>query len=417
MRRNLRRKLRVSCGSILVAAVLFLLPFLTGCSVQDEAETTECRQLTLWHYWENGRMQAALRKLVNEYNESQDQVEIRMKYIPDEDYKKQLALSMADDLMPDLAIVDVSNFQYFHAMRPFVDLTDEIEGIEDMTPEAKEACLADGRMMGMPIGVNCSVLYYNKELLSEVGAEVPRTVDDIVDIADQFTGREEFGFVVSAVQSEENIYSFLPMLWASGGDIDSLNSPQSRKAFGMLRNMAESGAMSRQAINLNAGDLVKRFAQENIVMLSTTSVMIDTIREMNPELDFDFTLPEDESGNKFSVLGGEIFAVPDGENQEEAIEFLRFLNQGERMRDFESECGYLSVRRDVLETQYADDPLKKKEKDAFEHCRAREYSEQWPRIAEVFTETVEAEIIGAEDEQVILDAAAERIRKIREDER
>ena len=80
---------------------------------------------------------------------------------------------------PDLALVDSSDFQYFHAMEPFVDLTDEIGGIEEYLPEVKEACTVDGRIMGLPYGMNCAVLFYNKEVFEKRQIQVPQTWQEL----------------------------------------------------------------------------------------------------------------------------------------------------------------------------------------------------------------------------------------------
>lgn len=79
--------------------------------------------VTLWHYWDIPACQQTLSKLVKTFNASQDRITVEIKYVPDEDFKKQLALSMADGTMPDIAVVDSSDFRFFHNMKHFADLT------------------------------------------------------------------------------------------------------------------------------------------------------------------------------------------------------------------------------------------------------------------------------------------------------
>lgn len=68
--------------------------------------------VTLWHYWDIPACQQTLSKLVKTFNASQDRITVEIKYVPDEDFKKQLALSMADGTMPDIAVVDSSDFRF-----------------------------------------------------------------------------------------------------------------------------------------------------------------------------------------------------------------------------------------------------------------------------------------------------------------
>ena len=75
--------------------------------------------------------------------------------------------------MPDIALVDSADFQFFQHTQPFADLTDEIEGLEDYLPEALAPCEEEGRIKGLPFGVNCVALFYNEEMLAKRGLNPP----------------------------------------------------------------------------------------------------------------------------------------------------------------------------------------------------------------------------------------------------
>ena len=98
--------------------------------------------------------QKHLEDLVEEFNQSQEEVEIKVSYIPDEDFKKQLALAMAENTMPDIALVDSSDFQFLHNMKPFAELTGEVSELENYLPQSLEPCTIDGKIYGQPFGVN-----------------------------------------------------------------------------------------------------------------------------------------------------------------------------------------------------------------------------------------------------------------------
>lgn len=396
-------------------AVCAVSLMLSGCTAKKPEEQIVKEEIEIWHYWEDFRMQEALNAIVTEFNQSQKKIEVSAQYIPAEDFKKQLALSMADQTMPDLAIVDSSDFQYFHSVQPFVDLTDEIPEITEMAPEAKASCQVGERMMGLPIGINCSVLYYNVELLEEAGIEVPQTVADLYDAAVRLSREDRYGFLISTLRSEESVYSFLPLLWAEGGTVDTLNSPESYRAFELLKYLSDSGALSRQSINLNAGDLTKQFAEGKVAMMITSSSVVNTIRQMNPELKFDITCPPGkQSGEGYPLLGGEIIGVSQGEHEEAAVEFLKFFSESERMKKFEEHSGILSPFQDIRETQYAKDPMLKKTKEIAAQAKTREFSKEWPAVSKVLTEAIEEVVIGQRTETEILQGASDKIAKIRE---
>ncbi len=113
--------------SVCLCVVMFASMCLcVGCQKKAETIEKKKKQIELWHYWDIPGNQQHLEELVDQFNQSQDEIEVKVSYIPDEDFKKQLALSMAEEKMPDIALVDSSDFQFLHQMKPFADLTDEI---------------------------------------------------------------------------------------------------------------------------------------------------------------------------------------------------------------------------------------------------------------------------------------------------
>lgn len=405
-----------------ICAVLLVLSLATGltagCAKEERAVEAKKEKITLWYYWSQSYNKKELANLVDGFNRSQDEYEVVTQYVPDEDFKKRLALSMADGKMPDLALVDSSDFQYFHAMAPFVDLTDEIEGIEEYLPEVKKSCSVDGRMMGLPYGMNSTVLYYNKEILEKFNTEVPQTWQELYEAAVRLSVDGHYGFAMPALQSEESVFCFLPLLWSMGGSVDSLDSDESRQAFHYLRQLTESGAMSRQTINLTAGDLLRQFVEGNIAMMINSTTMIDSIRNLNPYLKYGVTsLPAGQDGTSISLLGGEVFGVTEGTHQEAAIEFLKYISDKDRMSTYMERSSYMAPRADVLANQYSEDSLKRSMIELTKTAGTREFSVEWPYISLVLTNAMEAEIIGEKDENEILRNAAEEMADIREGKR
>ena len=62
-----------------------------------ENKNNKKKQIELWHYWDIPGNQQHLEELVDQFNQSQDKIEVKVSYIPDEDFKKQLALSMSEE--------------------------------------------------------------------------------------------------------------------------------------------------------------------------------------------------------------------------------------------------------------------------------------------------------------------------------
>lgn len=399
--------------SVLAFAIMLAVP---GCTKEEIQPASVKVELVIWHYWDVKQNKKQLDNLVEAFNSSQDEIEAVLQFVPSEDFKKQLALSMADDKMPDLALVDSSDFQYFYAMQPFVDLTDKVPELKHYLPTVMEPCKVEGRIYGQPFGVNCPALFYNKKIFREAGVEVPQTWKEFYQAAVGTTGNNKYGVALSALQSEQSLYEFLPILWGMGADVDRLDSPAGKNAFDLLTRLTSCRAMSRDCINLTMNDLMNQFADENIAMVFQSSSIIDDLRERNPDLEFGVAGLPSGGGDPVTVAGGEVFAVTRGEKQDEAITFLNYIADKERMTAYMDDFGLLAPRQDVMDTQFKDDPMKHKFIELFKTARYREVSADWPQISSVVADAMRRSIIGEKRNEEILKAAADEVRRIREGE-
>ena len=265
-KRNLWRK-----WYIFLIGICLVVGLLTGCQKEKETSVKPVQTLMLWHYLDSSASKQALLEITDTFNHSQENIQVEIQYVPDEDFKKHLALSMADGDMPELALVDSSDLNYFNAMQSFVNVTEQIENLDDYLPEAIASCKVDGQMKGMPLGMNCAALFCNTEILEEAGLQVPKTWDELQETALKLTKDNRYGFAMPALRSEESVFSFLPLLWGYGGKIAEIESEESQAAFLKLRELSESGAMSPQVNNLITGDIGRQFMEGNVVMVSFKS--------------------------------------------------------------------------------------------------------------------------------------------------
>lgn len=403
----------------IVICMGILSAMLVGCSEEERQDVTERKTIRLWHYWNQEPNKNMLEEIAEDYNRSQKEVKVEVQYFPDEDFKKRLALSMADGEEPELALVDSSDVKYYHAMQPLTDVTDVIEDAEQYIVQAKESCSVDGRMYGLPVSMNCAALYCNVEMLEQKELKVPATWDELYDAAVKLTeagpdGR--YGFAMPALASEESVYAFLPLLWSSGGTVNQLDSTESMSAFLQLRRLAEAGAMSRQTINLTKGDITEQFIEENVAMIIAGTSIANLIREANPEMKFTMTIPpRNGDGEIVTTIGGEVLVATQGENQQYAKEFIRYMSEKEQIEKCFKQNGELSVREDILEEQTGRSGEMRNAHQILRYARVREFSVEWPYISEVLTDTMEKTITGEEEQHVILQDAAEAVREIEEE--
>lgn len=399
----------------IMLCLIFLLSVLltVGCSQKKKKADKLRTEIVLWHYWDIPHNQKQLSELVRNYNKSQQEVRVVIKYILDEDLKKQLALSMADGTMPDLALVDSADFQYFHSLKKFADLTDEIDE-QEYFPEALDSCRVEEKIYGLPFGLNCPALIYNKKMLKKHHLKVPETWDEFYEAAVELTDHETYGFGITALQSEETMYEFLPILWSMGGRAGNISSPESRKSFELLVKLVDKKAMSRQCISLTLGDLMNQFIKGNVAMMLNSPMTIDTIREENPGLDFGIA-PIPSGKQSVSVIGGEVLAVTKGSHEKEAVSFVRYLSQKKNMETYLDGFGFLAPRKDVFREQFSGDEKKKSFKKIYKTARPREFTKKWPYVSKTLSDCISDIIIDGKNINKKLNRAADKIKNTGEE--
>lgn len=390
-----------------------LIMILAACGKKTEPEPTEKKPLVLWHYWELSYARQALRAMVDQFQEENPDIEITIRYIPDEDSKKQLALSMADGTMPDIAIIDSSDVQYFNHTGYLVDVADLVDQDAYLKPVIASCQSKDGKLSGIPVGSNCLMFFYNKDLLASAGIEPPETLDEFAEAAGKLTGNGIYGCAFPALQSEESLFCFLPILWAKEGSVRVLNSEPSKSAFAFIRQLSESGAMSHETVNMTLSDVEREFKKGKVAMMFTTTMSILDLKQE----DFGFEVgiaPLPVAPKKLSIVGGEVLTVTDGPNQEEALKFLEFMADSERMKEYIDGMGYLAPRKDVLEWQMEQNPEIRQYVEVLNTARSREYRSIWPQISYAVAETI-SKVILHEDTPETFEELAETVQKIREE--
>lgn len=404
----MRRKRTTS--TVLVASLILML---VACGKKIEPEPVEKQQLVLWHYWEQSYARQALREMVNQFNEANPDVEITIKFIPDVDSKKQLALSMADGTMPDIAIIDASDVQYFNHAGYLVDASELVDQPAYLEQVIASCQSADGKLSGVPLGSNCLMFFYNQDLLEDAGIEPPKTLDEFAKAAEKLTGDGVYGCAFPALQSEESLFCFLPILWAKEGSVRMLNSEPSKNAFGFIRQLSESGAMSHETVNMTLNDVEREFKKGRVAMMFTTTMSVLDLKQ--EDLGFQLGIaPLPVAPKQLSIVGGEVLTVTDGPNQEEALRFLAFMADPERMKKYINGMGYLAPRKDVLEWQIQQNPELEQYVQVLKTARNREYRSIWPQISYAVAETI-SKVILHEDTPETFEELSETVREIREE--
>lgn len=387
--------------SVLMAAAM-AAGMLTGSITVSAAEAED---LTIWYYWENEGHQKALNEMIEKYNGEQSAYKLEAKYVPFADFKKQLSIGASASELPDLVLLDSPDHASYASMGIFADVTGKFD-VSSYYDGPVASCTIDDVLYGVPFGCNCLSLYYNQDMFEAAGiAEAPKTWDELKAAAEKLTTDTVSGLAFCSLQNEEGTFNFAPWLWATGASSYDIDSEGGVKALTYVKDLVDSGVMSKECINWTQGDVMNQFISGNVAMMVNGPWQIPTMKQEAPDLNWDVTLIPQET-QYASVIGGENYAVIAGGNEEGALNFLEFATQPEQVAFMMNTMGYISADKAIAETQFAseEDAIYKKFVEQLEYAQARGPLPEWPEVSDAISLAFNQVMTGAAAPE---DAAAE----------
>ncbi|MFZ4453653.1 ABC transporter substrate-binding protein [Salibacterium aidingense] len=320
-----------------------------GNEENKEGSNEEKVNIELWHYFVEGN-EKVLTEFVNQFNESNKNVEVELTFVPYEELTNQLLVSTTGGESPDLVIGGINEVQYYAESGALTDITSYIEEWDyiNKIPEGIRAThQLDDQYYGLPIKTNAMAMFYNTDIVETP----PETWEELEKTAAEVTTDSMYGFSASAHNSQQGTASWYPFLLSTGENIESIDSAGGQKALQLWSNLMEEGSMSSEVINKNLQDVTMDFANEQAAMIINGPWDIPIIESEAPDLNWAIAeIPKDEEHT--SLLGGESISISNDENEEEAWEFIEWFLSPEVHKEYVIEDQQFPVMEDVFEDPY-----------------------------------------------------------------
>jgi len=211
-----------------------------------------------------------------------------------------------------------------------------------------------------------SLLFWNKELFRQAGLDPetpPTNLQEIHDMAAQITalGDGNYGYYLPGNCSGCNIFTFAPMIWASGGKIEAaecgdeaLTGDNIAEVLAWARMMHQEGQIDPAAQAETGETFAEVFGSGKVGIMGTGNFNVALAKEQNPDIDLGVTvLPGLESGTSASFAGGDIVTVPKGsERVEDAVDFMKFILSDDIQVNQYAKLGNMTTRSDMADNKY-----------------------------------------------------------------
>ncbi|MCA9565408.1 MAG: extracellular solute-binding protein, partial [Myxococcales bacterium] len=208
-----------------MAARLRLLLALTVLSLGSSCVDRLEPDLIVWHAY-RGAEEDALRAVVAEYQTLHPDTIIELVPVPHQALRNKLNSAVPRGNGPDLFIAaqeQVGAWSNAGVIAPLdSDLSTELES--QIGESLLNAVRINGHQWGIPIASKTTALFYNPEALSQLGANVPQTMDELIATARRFSDPTENRF--GLVYPSGDFYFHSAWLFGLGGAIEADDEPR-----------------------------------------------------------------------------------------------------------------------------------------------------------------------------------------------
>ena len=154
----------------------------------------------------------------------------------------------------------------------------------------------------------------------------------------------------------------------------------------IVKDLIDSGAMSKECINWTQGDVMNQFISGNVAMMVNGCWQIPTMRSEAADLNWGVSLiPMCDDGEYASVIGGENYAVIEGGNVDGALDFLNYMTNEDVVVELMSGFGYIAGIESIAQNQFSGDEDYLKFVEQMTYAKARGPHEDWPSISDAIS--------------------------------
>lgn len=357
---------RAKILSLFLCILIFASTF-TGCTQSGTAPASTDTQpapeenkkvtITYWQHSSQAR-DNMMKALAYDFMQNNPDIEIKMEFIPQDDYSTKLISSLATDAAPDVMQVEsgmIARLVKAEAIQPLDENVLSVDTIKnDFIPASVDALQVDGKYYGLPTDVQTIVMYWNKDLAAAAGLDAekgPQTWDELLDWAKKLT-KFENGKMIQSGWGEKGYHPEVQaFVVQNGGKMVDENGqycfaddPKSVEAIKFLVDAyREHKVYDLQFMANWAGFRVGKVA----IMLGHPA-MFGNLKQTAPNINLGVGLIPAKEGKHTTIVTSWAYVASKKANSEAATKWIQYLTSHEVEKRWTQETGELPARKALL---------------------------------------------------------------------
>jgi multiple sugar transport system substrate-binding protein len=293
-------------GAILAAGAMVL----SGCTPTSGGtdNSAESKTITVWHYFSDVNQVKVMTDYKALFEENNDGVTVKNVYVPYDQMNSKLISAVGAKTGPDVVVfngADAGTLALAGALSP-LDKQWGAFADKGQFPDSVVHQL-DGKTYAVQGYVNLLGLWYNADILKELGIDPPTTMDELNAALAKAVAAGHKGITLSGLPQSQGEWQAYPWLTSAGFSYDNPQAAALTKAFEAIKSWTDSGALTREAVTWDQTVPFQTFAAGNVAFAENGNWQIGTAKS---SAKFNYGVVPLPVGNTGKVyLGGEGEAI------------------------------------------------------------------------------------------------------------
>ena len=341
----------------MLLAMAMVMTMLAGCGGGNEDVNTDGPvKIVFWHSMGSATGEL-IQEICNEFNASQDEVEVECIYQGDYNTagtKLQAAASGNAENLPHVVQIEITRVGMYAAadmlldLKPYAD-ADKNFDVNALYPGVMDFSWYDGKLVSLPNGRSVPVMYYNKDMLKAAGYDkAPTTWTEFVDAATKCTKDGVVGYGCPVGDS----WYYLALMLTAGGQIYNeagnnigfYENGSGAKALQLWKDMQDAGILYLP----EGEDYASNSALRNAFMAGSCAITMQSSAQYrgladNSEFEVGVAyIPKDST--YAAIPGGSNIVAFDGKSEAEneaTWKFMSYLCSADVAGKYAAGTGYL----------------------------------------------------------------------------
>ncbi|MFB7892820.1 extracellular solute-binding protein [Microbacterium sp. NPDC056044] len=291
----------------LAAGVTVAALALSGCAgggESGEGSGDGAVTLTVWHYYNTDGQVATLDEMAKAFTDANPDVTVDYQYIPVEQMTTKAVTAAGAKTGPDVIIFGASgtyDLSQSGAIEP-MDWFEDFDGADQFPEGAMQKI--DGTLYGVQGFVNLLGLWYNQDLMTELGIDAPpATIDELeADMAKAVAAGKQ-GITLTGKPGLESQWQGFPWFTSEGFSYGDAQAEPMANTYAMLQDWVDSGYLSKEATTWDQTVPFQEFAAGSSLFAVNGNWQIAAAQEAAFEYGVAPLPITDEGG---VLLGGEV---------------------------------------------------------------------------------------------------------------